>query len=483
MKNMSKEQRAKGKIDMLSRIREAKARFGSDLLSHEDIHGIGIGYKETKGKKTGELALVVHVYKKLPRNKLKKSRIIPSRLTFYSRREGAEVTVPIDVREAIPPVPEIECGKCDEDLEARVRPVPGGYSIGVPGVGGGTLGGWVWDRIDERFVLISNEHVLGSNAGDHVLQQSHTDGGVDPADHFANVVRSGTLDVAIAAPIDSDDVELEIICSGPAVYEIADASVDMEIEKVGQTTGLTCGIVTLIDYVSNHYGSKNDLWIDGNGTDFSQSGDSGSLYVEKENPNEYGWKRIVGIHWGGSGNDGVGHPIGAVFNDLSLSGCCTGIIQALIESILSAEAEEEHEGISARRAFLQPKTKKFYHGFARDFEDRILPYPVGKMVSDIMHKNRVEIVRLLLDRDGWRATVAALTPILRGCVTTDDVLAHRISKKDVENFSRLVKVAQRVRPNMKDALAVLEKHMSRAIGKNLQSILFGETEKPKLLKS
>jgi hypothetical protein len=475
MENTNNEESDKKRT--LRRIREAKTRFGADLLAHEDVHGIGIGYKKTGGKKTKELALVVHVYKKLPKNKLKKSRIIPSKLTFYSRQEGVEVTIPIDVREQGPFVPEINCGKCHKDLEARVRPVPGGYSIGVRGVGGGTLGGWVWDNDDGRLVLISNEHVLGSTAGDHVLQQSHSDGGTDPADHFANVVRSGTLDVAIAAPIHSNDVSCEIICSGPAVYEIADAFPDMEIEKVGQTTGLTCGIVSEINYDSGHYGSHNDIIIDGDGSDFSMGGDSGSLYVEKVNPNGNNWKRIVGIHWGGDGDDGIGHPIGEIFEDLNLSGVCTGIIQALIESILSSE-KEESEAITAKQRF-RPKTRKFYHGFARDFEKRILSYPIGKMVSDVMHKNRVEIVSLILDHDGWRAMVAALSPLLKGCVTTDDVLEHKITKMDLNNFSRLVKVAKRVRPNMKDALAILEKNMDQAIGKTLGSILFAKTEKSK----
>ena len=65
----------------------------------------------------------------------------------------------------------------------------------------------------------------------------------------------------------------------------------MVIQKTGQTTGLTCGIVELIDYDSSHYGSHDDLWIDGDGADFSQGGDSGSLYLERVHPQGQPWRR------------------------------------------------------------------------------------------------------------------------------------------------------------------------------------------------
>jgi hypothetical protein len=469
---MSEDKRMKEKNIMLRRVREAKERFGNELLRHPDIHGLGIGYKKKGGEKTKELALVVHVYKKRKKKELKKSRIIPSKLTFLSRYENVEITVPIDVREALPPVPEIECGVCDEDLEARVRPVPGGYSVGLSNEGAGTLGGWVWDLENEEFVFISNEHVLGSIPGDHVLQPGFTDGGRDPADYFANVVRAGTLDVAIAAPNDTDDMLAEIICSGPAVYEIADAELEMEIEKVGQTTRLTCGIVDLIDYDTGHYGSHNDIYIDGDGTDFSQGGDSGSLYVEKEHPEGYNWKRVVGIHWGGppGGFEGVGHPIREVFNDLNISIVCGGVISSLIDSIFSSE-KEEREIMYKHPIFKRRGKPALYRGFAREFEKRIMNYPTGKMINEHLHRHRVEAVKFLLNRDGMRATVSALRPILQKSVTTDDVLEYRVSENDLENFSRVLKVAERILPNLREEFMLLKKLMNLSRGKSIDEIL------------
>ena len=315
------------------------------------------------------------------------------------------------------------CGSCNTDFEIRVRPLPGGFSIGLSGVAGGTLGGWVWDRTTDQIVLLSNEHVLGSNSGDSVIQPSEFDGGAFPADHFADVVRAGTFDAAIAAANDGDDIELEIECSGPAVYEIADATLEMVIEKVGQTTGLTCGIVELIDYDSGRYGSRNDLWIDGDGSDFSQGGDSGSLYVEQTHPDGSDWKRIVGIHWGGSGNDGVGHPIRAIFDDMNLTSVCGGIIEALIEQIFSAETEEtESSAVAALNPFQRypappirrRKGSRFHVGIARDFEKRISDSNVGAMVLKTIRAQRAHVINFLMDGDGWRSTVAALSPILAG---------------------------------------------------------------------
>lgn len=471
------------KNNPLRRCREAKARFGQELLSHPDIHGIGIGYKRKGGKKTRTLSIVAQVYKKLPIDKLEISCVIPEKLSFFSEKEKARISVPVDVCEVSPPKEEVACGDCRTDFESRVRPVPGGFSIGLAGVAGGTLGGWVWDRDTDQIVLLSNEHVLGSAGGAAVIQPSDFDGGSFPGDHFAGVVRAGTLDVSIADANDGDDVEIEIECSGPAVYEITDATLEMVVEKVGQTTGLTCGIVELIDYDSGHYGSHNDLWIDGDGNDFSMGGDSGSLYVEKTHPDRRNWKRIVGIHWGGSGNDGIGHPIRAVFNDLNLTTVCGGIIEALIEAIFSSESEEVESEARAHspRHYPAPlyrrrKGSRFHVGIARDFENRIKNSNVGAMVLKAIRPQRADVVNFLMDGDGWRATVSALSPVLAGKVTTDEVLEHLITARDIDNFNHVLQVACRIRPKITPLIKIAEKLLANAQNKTLSTVIFGDAQ-------
>jgi hypothetical protein len=466
------------KNDPIRRVREALARFSEDLLSHPDIHGLGIGYKERKGKETRTLAIVVHVSKKLPNKKnIDRDRLIPSELTFFSNEERIEVSVPVDVREALPPKPEVSCGSCATDLESRLRPVAGGFSIGRAGPGGGTLGGWVWDRVTEQIVLLSNEHVLGSTAGEAVIQPGYDDGGSFPADHFADVVRAGTFDASIAAAIDPDDVELEIECSGPAVYEIVDATLGMVVEKVGQTSGLTCGKVELIDYKfgSGYYGSQSDLWIDGDGSDFSKSADSGALYVEKTNPDGSRWKRIIGIHWGGSGNDGVGHPIRAVFNDLNLTTVCAGLIETLVESVFT-RAEDSSWSHYPAPAYRRRKGPRFHVGIARDFENRIKDTPAGAMLLKVLRAHRADVVKVLMDGDGWRAAVAALKPVLAGKVTTDEILEHKFTAADIRNFDRVLSVASRIGPRTDPLVTIAEELLADAKDKRLKTILFEDQQ-------
>lgn len=294
---------------------EAKELFGSSLLGNADTHGIGVGRRRRAGEKLDEYAVVVHVARKLPRDEVPPARLLPREFRFVTR-DGRPVVVPVDVQERPVPVPETRSAPAVPDLHSRLRPVPGGSSAAT-----GTLGGWVWEIGASRVVALSNEHVFGSAAGAPVTQPSQGDGGTAPGDRIATVVRAGVLDAAIAVPDDPEVVSRSIAGSGAAVFEIADATVDMRVRKCGKTTGITSGTVDLVDYVAGdgHHGSRSDVWIEGD-DDFSADGDSGSLYLEATHPDPAtGWLRVVGLHWGGAGDDGVGHHIRAVFADLGLA--------------------------------------------------------------------------------------------------------------------------------------------------------------------
>jgi hypothetical protein len=88
--------------------------------------------------------------------------------------------------------------------------------------------------------------------------------------------------------------------------------------KTGRASGLTFGVVDLIDFDSDYHGSHTDLWVDAEEGDFSTGGDSGALYLEASDAEPNPRRRAIGLHWGGSGTSGVGHPLPAVFNDLGL---------------------------------------------------------------------------------------------------------------------------------------------------------------------
>jgi hypothetical protein len=191
---------------------------------------------------------------------------------------------------------------------------------------------------------------------------------------------------------------------------------------------------------------------------------------------------VVGIHWGGSDNDGIGHPIAAVFDDLRLTTVCGGLIEALIESVFSTEAEtresEKGSPTSGRFACMGPvyrrrKGTRFHVGIARDFEKRVKDSATGSIVLKMLRAYRTDVVNVLLDGDGWRAAVFALAPLLSGKVTTDEVLDHRFSKQDVRNFERLLQVAGRVRPRVAPLLKIGAKLLAKAEGKRLQTVVFG----------
>jgi hypothetical protein len=291
----------------LRAARAARERFGDQLLANPDVHGVGVGRRRRAGRKTDEYALVVHVLRKLPAAEVAPPRLVPRELRFTGGN-GREHVVATDVQERPPPTPERGQPISPLALRRRVRPVPGGMSAGFSG----TLGAWVWDTVSGQAVALSNRHVFGSLAGTRIPQPSSDDGGSARADAIASVLRAGSLDAAIAEPLEPDVVSESVVGGGPPL-DVVDAAIDMPVQKTGRTTGLTHGVVDLIDYGSGHGGSRADLWIDGDGADFSDGGDSGAVYLER------GAGAIVGLHWGGAGMDGVGHPIRAVFADLRLT--------------------------------------------------------------------------------------------------------------------------------------------------------------------
>ena len=131
--------------------------------------------------------------------------------------------------------------------------------------------------------------------------------------------RSGSVPVLASPRVIALCEEASIAALAGALGE-GETSVGMRVQKCGKTTGVTVGVVDLIDYDFGHHGSHSDLWIDGDGADFSQKGDSGALYLESSHPEPTAtWLRVVGLHWGGAEGDGVGHPIRAVFEDLRLA--------------------------------------------------------------------------------------------------------------------------------------------------------------------
>lgn len=457
------------KLQSYPLLRELKASLGMDWVRRRGAHAMGIGRKLVNGKKTNALALRVYVAEKRPLATLGADELVPSEVRFLSRKGARESTLPTDVIQTLPARSEAI------DPETKIRPVPGGVSGGING-STGTIGGWVWDTTDDTIVLVSNNHVLLNTIGADILQQGTADGGSLPADKIGDVKRTiprtttgtNTVDCAIGDVDSSTLHDLTVVDIGPAVHAIAVASLDLEVEKYGQSTRHTFGEITDADWngmVDGTWSFDDCFRVDviRPSSDWSNSGDSGSL-VFSQTPIASGStiKPVVGLHFAGASTYGVGCKIQNVFHELDLTTLCAGAFSALLDALFDAETEgevgEEAEarlrrvsGAAAlRRAPLtfvggeRSAARRFSTGLSRDVEKRLATTREGRFLTDFVDAHRAELLTLLTqDGDLRRATVAALRPLLAGATTTTDLLERTFTAGDLRRIDALAREVQR----------------------------------------
>jgi hypothetical protein len=187
----------------------------------------------------------------------------------------------------------------------RMRPAPGGISVGHFRITAGTLGclarGRTAPRIN-RLMILSNNHVLAnSNAatiGDCVAQPGPIDGGRCPADQVAVLERFVPINFAGGANVVDcatawawpDRVRRELMYISGGVTRFfrvgatpVAAARGMLVGKSGRTTQLTRGTITAVGVAINvNYGGRIARFVDqiairAASGDFSRGGDSGSL--------------------------------------------------------------------------------------------------------------------------------------------------------------------------------------------------------------
>lgn len=218
-------------------------------------------------------------------------------------------------------------------------PVPIGVSVGNNNeCAAGTFGA-VLVKSNQRYAL-SNNHVLArENAaagGEPIVQPGRYDNKPKCANELSTE-QLGALadyvpidfgdgdnrvDAAIALP--ADDVSLSCSTSSdfyglPSSTPVP-AAVGMAIQKVGRTSGLTTGVVTMVNGSFNIGYSSGTARFVGQivtSSGFSRSGDSGSLVVTNDAS-----RNPVGLLFAGA-NDGttILNPIGEVLSALGGSIC------------------------------------------------------------------------------------------------------------------------------------------------------------------
>jgi hypothetical protein len=260
------------------KVKQAMDSQETNLLEKANVVGVGVGYKESKGKETDEVCLNVYVTKK--EKKLSENDLVPKII------EGIKT----DVRE----VGVIEA----QAFTSRIRPAKPGFSIGHYRITAGTFGCLVRDTCNPcQIYMLSNNHVFansnGARIGDPILQPGRYDGGTYPKDVIAKLTRFvpirfndpslyNLVDAALATPTDLHDVISPIVGLGIPKGTI-EATLGMEVVKSGRTTETTRGKVIGVDAtVAVNYGVgvgyfRNQIIT----SNMSQGGDSGSLLLSR----------------------------------------------------------------------------------------------------------------------------------------------------------------------------------------------------------
>lgn len=441
------------------------AFIGTNPFRRYGAHAVGIGVRLRGGRATDELSLRVYVSSKLPLDDVPVERRVPSSVRVVTPVGRREVDVPTDV--IVEPVPRLAL----PDPGDEFRPVPGGVSGAVPTFfGTGTLGGWALDTTDETVVILSNAHVLGPVAGAEIIQPGTADGGTPGADRIGSVKRSiavmpgsdppvpadcNLVDAAIGMADDPDLIDLTVLEVGPAIYATESAAIGMSVQKYGQTTELTNGTVDDVDYAFAipfpFVGGTQDAVfcdqihiVDADGpAGFISYGDSGSVVFRADVES---LKPAVGLAFATAGSAGVANKIENVFAALDLDVLCASGYPSYLDGL--AAGEEQHVPHVAATRFTSAERRKRAagrrtSGLARDVQRRLRGSKEGQAMVDFLDTHRHEILSALIrSSDARRAVTAALEPVLKGKLTSREVLDHEIDRSDVARIARVVKAIE-----------------------------------------
>jgi hypothetical protein len=246
--------------------------------------GIGIGI----GDRPGEFALAIRFPQRLPDIELLLQRIVAL------ANNEVDIVATGNIRAFVEPVDV-------QTLRSLCRPLVIGCSVAHITSTAGTLGLIAQHSKTNRAVLVSNSHVFAhagaAKIGDGITQPGRVDGGTTPVGSLLDFVPlkpsgSNQVDAAIALPDATIALRPNEI-AGIGAFTVAAADIlrpNLNVSKLGRTSGLTRGVVTAVEVdnivMDSEFGSVTfDDQIEIRGVDraFSQPGDSGSLIVSEQN--------------------------------------------------------------------------------------------------------------------------------------------------------------------------------------------------------
>jgi hypothetical protein len=315
-------------VDQFLRLEtEAEPRqltYTASARASDNLVGIGVGYKVSKGKVRPTHAVRFYVVSKLPLSAIPDAQLLP-------RSIGG---LPTDV---------IETGLFQAFAapagQKRIRPARPGCSIGFQFSGAkagyvmaGTFGAVVADG-STRYIL-SNNHVLANEntlpLGSPIFQPGLLDGGKPATDIIAKLTKfiplkfSGInhVDCALAEPTSPKLTSPTVL---PKVGKLARSTpiaavVGMKVHKTGRTTGYRTGVVfdvsadVKVGYDGGTATFQNQVLVRGDTAEpFSDSGDSGSMIVDRKT------QQATALLFGGSTSYTIGNHMSDVLAALGVT--------------------------------------------------------------------------------------------------------------------------------------------------------------------
>jgi len=231
-------------------IEKIKKQHEEEFLQRANVVGIGMGFKQIKGKWTKKKAIICFVEKKKDLPELMAVDVVPKKI------EGVTTDI-------------IEVGELWEMQDRdRYRPAPGGCSAMHSRGTACTLGCVVYKN--GKTYLLGNQHCYlpkykGIQEGAPILQPSLLDGGkiedkIAVASETIEFDLEGynLIDAALAEVINPDHVEQRILDIGEISPQTAGVKVGEEVQKRGRTSLYTQAKVIAVDVTAMvNYGFAN----------------------------------------------------------------------------------------------------------------------------------------------------------------------------------------------------------------------------------
>ncbi|WP_246294454.1 S1 family peptidase [Paenibacillus planticolens] len=342
-----------------------KNRISPVLLGRSGVTAVGVGYADPNKPALGA-GVIVYTHQKFAPSSLntlkgmlaKAGNAVPVRFVHAGKfRSHAQRSKPRGTKAAL--------------FTSRIRPVPGGVSIGRVNPDATGTAGLIVIRNNQLYVL-SNNHVLirdNSTSFSSTLQPGPADGGIASKDtigrafQFVRLVPGGVnfQDSAIAIPNANSLLNPRYLLSASGQLitvpgHLLSYPVGLKVMKSGRTTGFVKGTVEAnnVDIRVSYGGAlgnqlfRNQSIIRGDSGPVSLPGDSGSVWLRASD------RFAAALNFAGSsdGMRSISNPIGLVMSTYNLRVALPAAGNTFKGGLVRGKAP------AGNHAFVQPLTEQ-----------------------------------------------------------------------------------------------------------------------------